>query len=147
MRIVQCLIGVICIFTLVACGSSGDDGEDIVTELNGIWKGTYTCTQGLTGLTLTLTGKSGGVVEGVFNFYEVETNPGVPNGSFNMIGAYSSTRKLTLNADESDWIEQPSGWRTVDLDGTVSANLSTYSGTVSSNTGASSCTSFSLTKE
>ena len=131
------------IFLLASCGSTGSSAD--ATALTGEWQGRYTCNQGLTGLTLTLAGTTGGAVDAVFSFYPVDENPGVASGSFSMRGTYnSSTRRLTLNADEDDWIERPSNYLTVDLDGTVSANLATYSGDVS---GSAGCTTFLVTKQ
>ena len=142
-RIFQFSSFLILIVTFLASCTSGGSSNLDATALTGKWRGTYTCAQGLTGLTLSITGDASGTAEAIFMFYAVPQNPDVPNGSFQMRGVYGSNRSLVFTADESDWIENP-GYVTVDLNGTVSANLTTYSGDVS---GASSCTTFSLTKE
>jgi hypothetical protein len=76
----------------------------------GEWRGAYGCTQGVTGLTLTIEGVDPGHVTATYEFYEVPENPGVPSGSFRMTGTYDSGR-LTLQGDE--WIEQPEGYSMV----------------------------------
>lgn len=140
------LLGFLVLITalLASCTNGGGSSKLGATVLNGDWKGTYTCSQGLTGLTLSLAGDKSGNVEAIFSFYEVPQNPGVPSGSFKMRGIYGTPRSLVLSANESDWIENP-GYVTVDLNGAVSANLTTYSGDVSGPGG--SCTTFSLTKQ
>lgn len=118
--------------------------------LTGDWIGTYTCRQGLTGLTLSLAGHSDGRVDAVFSFYPVQSNPLVPRGSFTMRGKYSrwdgpmhrsgSVGHLLLEARESGWINRPADWLTVDLDGIVDLDASTYTGDVPT----PGCTTFSL---
>jgi hypothetical protein len=111
------------------------------SPLTGEWVGTYTCSQGLTGLTLDMTGHQNGAVDAVFMFYAVPENPGVPTGTFRMHGVYMHGRELRL--DPVEWISQPAGWHMVGLLGTISADLSTYSGYVAGSTG---CTTFSVTR-
>ena len=77
----------------------------------GVWVGTYTCRQGLTGLMLTI-GTIGNTLGANFKFYAVPRNPGVPDGEFRMEGTYSSSG-LQLNG--LSWISQPPGWEMVDL--------------------------------
>lgn len=111
------------------------------SNLNGRWVGTYACAQGLTGLTLSLLNAINGSVDGIFNLYAVPSNPNVPSGSFRMQGTYDASGNVTLRA--TDWINQPSGYSTVDLNGVISEDFTTYSGNVLTN----GCSTFSLTKE
>jgi hypothetical protein len=109
--------------------------------LSGRWVGTYTCTQGITGLELNVSGEKSGLVSAVFSFFAVTANPGVPSGSYKMRGTYDAQGTLTLTANnESDWISRPSGYGTVDLQGKIVGN--NYSG----NFTGGSCTTFSVSK-
>jgi len=99
-----------------AAKASASGDQSLAQSLAGIWSGTYTCSQGLTGLTLELSYAGGEQLTGVFNFYEVPSNPGVPTGSYKMTGSVSSG-VLTLHGTE--WIEQPSGYGLVGLKTTL----------------------------
>lgn len=95
----------------------------------GIWEGRYSCGQGATGLMLTVRPTEGSNVEALFRFYAVKSNPGVPEGCFEMTGTYvPGTRQMDLSAGR--WLLRPFGYVTVDLSGTVSADGSGMSGTV-----------------
>ena len=147
MRRIQGLIILLLLTSLVGCGTdaepSATDGD--AANLIGDWTGSYTCSQGLTGLDLSIERSSSGVVNATFNFYPLPENPSVPTGSFLMEGSYGENGNLILNG--TDWLEQPTGYRTVNLEGQVSNNFSTFSGQVTSSTGAAGCTTFSLSKE
>src|SRR6266542_1609907 len=75
----------------------------VAGALSGTWKGTYTCTQGATGLTLVVAAGKG-LATATFSFYPVAANPGVPRGRFAMTGTYTS-RSLDLEPDH--WIARP----------------------------------------
>lgn len=126
--------------TLVGCSSALHPDSRFLT---GTWTGTFTCSQGLTGVTLVMMGTVFGTVGATFDFFPLPENPGVPSGRFAMNGAYLGTGVLELDADESDWIRKPAGYRTVDLTGVVSGDASSYSGTV---IGSAGCTSFSTVR-
>jgi len=81
-------------------------------DIAGVWTGTYTCSQGLTGLRLTIRDTGNGTLAAVFDFYAVPSNLGVPSGSYTMTGTYSATG-IVLHQDS--WINQPSGYGMVDL--------------------------------
>ncbi|MFJ3233955.1 serine/threonine-protein kinase [Streptomyces sp. NPDC086787] len=85
-----------------------------VTDLSGQWNGSYVCNQGITGLVLTIEQHYDGSADAVFAFYPAPSNPQVPRGSFAMSGTVEGG-VLTLRATQ--WINQPSGWLTVDLQG------------------------------
>jgi hypothetical protein len=78
----------------------------------GKWKGTYVCSQGLTGLILTI--KPGKTVDitmhtltATFAFHAVPANPGVPTGSYSMRGYYFPGG---IDLEPSQWISQPPGY-------------------------------------
>jgi hypothetical protein len=78
----------------------------------GKWKGTYVCSQGATGLTLTI--KAGKTVattmhtlSATFDFYAVPANPRVPSGSYSMTGYYFPGG---IDLQPTRWISQPAGY-------------------------------------
>ncbi len=82
-------------------------------SVDGVWAGTYVCNQGTTGVQLSISGSSGGTVMAKVNFFPVASNPGVPDGSYEMVGSYSAAQGLVLNPDY--WISQPPGYQMVGL--------------------------------
>ena len=109
-------------------------------DVTGQWKGTYTCAQGLTGFNLDISDEGGAAVSAVFTFGPVESNPGVPNGSYSMTGRRDA-RSLTLTP--SAWITQPPGYVMVGLVADLPGeDPDVLSGTVTN----SSCTTFRLTR-
>jgi hypothetical protein len=97
------------------------------------WSGNYTCTS--TG-TMTLIIHAGGTHVTAVNSFKKDGQ----SGQFKMSGTYqAATRHLHLAA--GDWISRPGTWVPVDLDGKVSADGKTYSGSV---IGPSGCSTFSV---
>jgi hypothetical protein len=107
-------------------------------DLSGDWTGTYTCLQGLTSLDLVVTQTSPTAIGAVFNFSAHPTNPGVESGSYSMSGTFDPASKA-VSLKATQWLNQPPGYRTVDLQGLVSSDLKTMSGQV---VNASGCTTF-----
>jgi hypothetical protein len=106
--------------------------------LAGVWQGSYHCSQGETGLRLEISTNTDSTLTAKFIFYPISSNPGVPSGSFAMVGKYSETG-IVLRQDH--WIDQPAGYTMVDLTGLISTKGDhTFSGTVE----VAGCTSFSL---
>jgi len=83
----------------------------------GIWRGEYSCAQGLTGVTLILEKNPGNnhLINGTFSFFPLPFNPTVPSGSFTLKGNYTESRKLTLIPDR--WIDHPFLFTMVSIDG------------------------------
>ena len=76
----------------------------------------------------------------VFSFGPIESNPGVPNGSYSMTGRLDS-RSLTLTPKV--WIEKPSGYVMVGLVADLQGkDPDVLSGTVTN----SACTTFRVTR-
>lgn len=114
------------------------------TALVGDWEGTYSCGQGLTNLSLSIsrTQPTSFDVNATFKFSANSSNPSVPSGSFRMTGTYlPEANKITLKA--ADWISQPSGYSTVDLVGSLSEGRNKLSGNVI----FTGCTTFDLVKK
>ena len=132
--------------TATSEGKSGTSRVVVVAPSTGSpvvgnWVGSYVCLQGLQGLTVSIISNNAGAVTAQFTFYPLPANPSVPSGSFLMRGTLAGNT-LNLDADESDWIVQPSGWGTVDLHGTISQGGNTWSGT----TIGQACGDFTLTR-
>jgi hypothetical protein len=104
----------------------------------GVWRGTYTCNQGLTGVELTITG-SGESVMATVDFYPVTSNPGTASGSYEMVGSYSAATGLKLNPDY--WINEPAGYEMVGLTAPPPGGDSMTGDVVGVN-----CSTFSVTK-
>jgi hypothetical protein len=62
---------------------------------------------------LTITGSSGGSVMATVDFYPVASNPGVAEGSYEMVGSYLAAKGLVLNPDY--WINEPPGYEMAGL--------------------------------
>jgi len=111
--------------------------------------GSYTCTQGRTELTLVIEDVRGDDVSVVFEFAYRGATPGhaAASGRYRMQGTLDrKTGKLDLEA--GDWIEQPNGYVTVDLEGTIATDasgLQTYKGRVIPPPGGG-CTTFHVTR-
>ncbi|MGH9210702.1 MAG: hypothetical protein ACRD2C_08465 [Acidimicrobiales bacterium] len=100
--------------TIVGDGCSGFSLDRTSTEpwYVGAFSGTYACTQGVTGIDLTLEDLGDRVVGATYDFYAVAENPGVPSGSYRMEGTYLDG-EMVLSGTE--WIEQPADYLMVDL--------------------------------
>ena len=118
-----------------------DDGE---TTLTGTWRGSYVCSQGLTGLTLTIERQNGRTFSGVFQFYPVAGNPAVPDGCFTVSGQVTEPGGLDIIG--SRWIKQPAGYITVDLHGRLSRGGTAFAGEVETPARGKLCSTFALSK-
>lgn len=76
----------------------------------GVWSGTYTCAQGLTGVTFTFDAPSGGEISAVVAFYPVASNPDVPSGRFRVTGTAPAPGDRALIFYPDGWIERPPGY-------------------------------------
>jgi hypothetical protein len=84
----------------------------------GTWEGLYECPQGVTGLTLTISGTSPSNLSGNFRFYPTPDNARAGNGSYEV----SVTFDLASNRFEARgtrWIEQPEGYMFANLRGVL----------------------------
>lgn len=111
------------------------------SDINGAWKGTYTCQQGLTNLVLSLSAKSETDVEGIFTFLFGDGPGPVLLGSYKVKGTYDSGNgRIELKG--VDWDDKPSGYVLVDLSGTVTTPRRRMAGNVI----GPNCTTFQLEK-
>jgi hypothetical protein len=97
---------------LPAAASAADSNR-----YDGVWEGGYSCAQGKTFMRLTLDGEWGGRVKGTFFFSSASWNGGenrsVPDGEFEVEGTMAEDGTVILKGGR--WINQPSGYMTVDL--------------------------------
>jgi hypothetical protein len=108
------------------------------TPISGDWEGSYTCSQGLTGLDLTIQSSgSTNALKATFTFYPLRSNRRPPVGVYEMTGTYHSASRIVLNP--SRWIHQPPGYEPVGLVGALSG--SKFSGKVVG------CSTFSVQKQ
>ena len=110
---------------------------------HSVWSGTYTCSQGLTGVTLSID-LDDTVATAVFEFTAVPSNPSVPSGSSRMTGTVTQNAAGTASVDlvPGAWISQPPGWFLVGVNATSDGALSELHGTIN----ASTCGAIDLTR-
>jgi hypothetical protein len=116
--------------------------------IDGVYKGGYTCAQGITFLELTVDGDADGYVRAIFRFNSAEwaggSNRTVPEGKFAMTGRFNDQGQIVLQA--SHWILQPPDYGMVNLAGLVSVQGGQViiAGNVG---GAPSCTTFRVVRQ
>lgn len=111
-------------------------------SINGAWKGTYSCPQGLTNLVLSLLTRDGTNVDGIFTFLLGDGASMSVLGSYKMKGTYDS-RSGSVEMKGVDWDQKPAGYYLVNLSGRVTQPGRRMSGNV---TGLAGCTTFQLEK-
>jgi hypothetical protein len=104
----------------------------------GKWTGSYTCSQGTTGATLTIKSLKGEKFDGEFSFYPTSRNPLVPKGRYRVFGEYDKeTQRILINPGQ--WIDRPKGFYNTIMIGSFDSVAKTFSGFFQGITG---CTSF-----
>ncbi len=78
----------------------------------GTWTGHYTCAQGLTGLTLTVTKANPPGLIARFCFCAIPANPELPTGE-GELGAPFAPGQTVADFTPLRWIMQPPGWEMV----------------------------------
>lgn len=137
------LITIIFIIITTTNAQSQETPDSASGSVLGEWVGTYTCAQGLTGLTLSIAEATPTGAQAMFHFYADPRNPNVPSGCFAMDGNYEpATGQLQLVG--RDWLQRPSGYRFVSFNGNIDAEGRDFHGLV---TGAPRCTTFNLTRQ
>jgi hypothetical protein len=78
------------------------------------FEGTYLCAQGETGVRLTFTpGADPNVLDGIFEFYPIPSNPGVSTGRFRMRGTRTLEGLVAMRGVE--WLDRPAGYEMVNV--------------------------------
>ncbi|WP_433789309.1 hypothetical protein [Actinoplanes sp. CA-252034] len=118
------------------------DIRKVAELLSGAWRGTYRCDQGLTGLELKIYVEGQSSLLATFDFFPVESNPDVPNGSYAMRGTFT-TDHFELQGDY--WLKKPSSYGMVGLSGNIPPSGSDgLTGSVNGTTGG--CHNYNLKK-
>jgi outer membrane protein OmpA-like peptidoglycan-associated protein len=131
---------------LSGAGASLEPSSADTRTVLGEWVGTYTCGQGLTGLTLTIAEATPTSARALFHFYADPSNPRVPTGCFTMDGSYDpADDQLRLTGQE--WLLRPVGYQLVSFDGIVDAQGKRFDGIVTGQRAPlRGCTTFQLAR-
>jgi len=108
-------------------------------SVTGEWKGSYTCNQGETGLTLKISAVSNDLnnLEATFTFYPLAKNLNAKSGSYKMTGKFNKETNV-IELKGTEWIEKPSNYHMVNLIAAVDLKTGKMRGNI--------CGDFSLTK-
>lgn len=87
---------------------------DPAASLTGSWEGSYQCSQGPTGLTLTIDDRGDGQLAANFAYHPLPENPDVATGRYSMVGTSTDAGALSLQGDQ--WIEQGGDYAMVGVD-------------------------------
>lgn len=108
----------------------------------GAWSGAYTCTQGITGMTVVLRPGRGDIVDATVIFYAHPDNPDVPSGCYAARGRHDAAGGGLVLAP-TGWIVQPGPeWMMTTLDGRLAADG--YAGRIVAPVEPNGCTTFVL---
>ena len=106
----------------------------------GVWRGAYTCYQGLTGMVLALERRDDGTIDGVMHFYPTEGgSPIVPRGAYT-VRLLMGERHMFV--EPLVWLDRPEGYETVPMAGYINKNAGLFEGRIL----FSGCTDFVLAK-
>jgi len=103
------------------------DGMEFESECTSVnlpknWSGTYN--NGDMGVDLTLTSiKANGDLEAIYSFYPMPGNTSGKSGSYKMTGSYNP-KTLEINLKGSEWIDRPSWYSYVNINGIIKADNS-----------------------
>lgn len=129
-------------FVALACVAAAQPN----LSATGAYSGTYTCTQGLTGMTLHVRAPATakGRADATVVFFEHPANPGVPTGCYRARGTFDrATGRLTL--DPESWVLRPSAeWSMTTIEGVVNPATGALEGRIFKRDGPSGCTTFAL---
>ncbi len=89
------------------------------------WTGRYTCTQGITGMTLTLDDGADGELHGIVSFFAGPENPDVPSGQYTVAAVRDGSR---LRVEPRAWTVRPVDYNFASMEGTLTQGGRVYSG-------------------
>lgn len=146
------ILTTIAALSLAACATSGtvmaDDHTSAFTEYEGVYAGTYICSRGENGITVSLDSfedaedGASASVEARLWFYDTTSNPNHPAGAFAMTGTISESGAIELTPGE--WISEiPSNWGAAGIVGVMHTDEWTAEPT---GPGTSECQYFRLSR-
>ncbi|MGF1977117.1 MAG: hypothetical protein RMY30_016280 [Nostoc sp. CmiSLP01] len=95
--------------------------------ISGVWEGRYTCSLGITGVTVAIA-QTGNKVIADFSPYPVPENPNIPRGVAKYEGDFNSTSR-SIYFPRGTWIHQPAPfWTAFGFQGQFDENLEKFSG-------------------
>ena len=97
-------------------------------DLSGQWTGTYACSQGLTGVRLSLSATGDKTATGIFEFFPTSASARVTPGSFVVTGTIS--RPGQVDFAPGAWIARPNGAMPVRVTAAVFSSPDKLAGTV-----------------
>jgi hypothetical protein len=104
----------------------------------GEWTGSYVCSQGYTGATLTISKIKGSDFQGDFHFFPTSKNKSVPEGRYAVYGQYDAdSRRILINP--GSWIQHPADFYNTIMVGSFDPLDQSFSAYFQGITG---CTSF-----
>jgi len=110
-------------------------------DIQGVWVGQYICGQGVTGLTLTITGGNPQQLTARFRTHPLPQNPRAPESEFELAGSFNpAARQIELRPTR--WIQQPPGYSMVGLRGVLQADGQRLQGNIV----FGGCSVFALTR-
>jgi hypothetical protein len=126
-----------CLLALVVFGVAARAvAEEPIT---GVWQGLYECPQGVTGLTLTITGTTAEGLKGNFRFYPTPDNANPARGDYEVAVSFdAATGRVEVRGTR--WVDQPPGYMFAMLRGVLQGKQ--LIGTVES----PGCGAFELTR-
>ena len=114
------------VFIITGCTSVGQfqiptksvKTQNVALKKGQNWQGAYNCAQGNTALNLQITNVNENNINALFFFNYANVKKGV----FKLVGNYDEVSgKLVFEPRE--WIQRPSGYRTVSMDGFVKGDI------------------------
>ena len=100
------------------------------SDVLGLWRGSYVCAQGETGVELTFT-EAGhpGYVRGTFKFFNLPGQRNVRPGEYSVTGLYDESDR-SLHIEPVAWIVKPPGYMMVGFSAELDASAHTLTGRI-----------------
>ena len=126
-------VSALCCLVLTACNATMPklqvaNFQATAADLAGQWTGTYTCSDGPTGVRLALIATGDKTATGTFEFFPTAANVKVTPGSFSVTGTIS--RPGQVDFAPGAWIVRPNGSMPVRVTAAVFSNPDRLAGTV-----------------
>ncbi|MBV8565958.1 MAG: hypothetical protein JO273_10940 [Methylobacteriaceae bacterium] len=99
-------------------------------DVTGLWRGSYVCLQGETGVELAFT-EAGhpGYLRGTFKFFNLPGQSNVRPGEYSVTGLYDESER-SLHVEPTAWIVRPPGYTMVGFSAQLDASARTLAGRI-----------------